>query len=326
MKLREIYNELKVDANFNESSKSYNVRLLDHDDQIFIGHSSKGEPAILLKSEDADELIENIKDLTGVKAEFYTSCTIDIEGEVQEKDKFNAVTCTRDEEVLKDFFFNFFEGFFQREKNITGRMLEEELKNISQLFSYRKKKGRQSMMGLWSELFILNRVQNTEVWVEKWHEYPRSTFDYTFSNIGVDAKSFSTNQREHYFKIEQLNNQSVEQCLVLSMALSEDELGKNIIELFDEIKNKINSKILIDKISKQVFKGAGDKIDDAKRYNTNIAEKSLCILKSEDIPKIETINVPEGVTDVKFKSDCSSVTTIDFDSENQKKIEKGEII
>lgn len=326
MKLREIYNELKVEANLNEADKSYNVRLLDHEHGVFIGHSSKGEPAILLKSEDVDELIENIKDLTGVKADFYSICTIDIEGKGQKKDYFNTVTCTRDEEVLKDFFFNFFDAFFQREKNITGRMLEEELKNISQLFSHRNKKGRKTMMGLWSELFIINQVHNTEVWVEKWHENSRSTFDYTFSNVGVDAKSFQTNQREHYFKIEQLNNQSVEQCLVLSLALSEDELGQNIIELFDEIKDKVNSKILIDKISQQVFKGAGDKIDDAKRYNVSIAKKSLCILKSDDIPKIKTQNVPEGVTDVKFKSDCSSVPVIDFDKENQKKIERGEVI
>ena len=326
MKLRDIYNELRIETEINESNDTFLVRNVNHNNEIFVGYSSKGEPSILFKSDTEDEFIENIDDLSGVKANFYKLCSVNINGEDQESVQYNCVICTRDEGLLQDFFFNFFEGFLNREKEINGRMLEEELKNISQLFSYRKKKGEQSMRGLWSELFILNQVHNTEVWVEKWHEYPRSTFDYTFPNIGVDAKSFSTNQREHYFKIEQLDNQSVEQCLVLSMALSEDELGKNIIELFDEIKNKINSKVLIDKISKQVFKGAGDKIDDAKRYNTNIAEKSLCILKSEDIPKIETINVPEGVTDVKFKSDCSSVPTIDFDSKNQKKIEKGEII
>ena len=56
-----------------------------------------------------------------------------------------------------------------------------------------------------------------------------------------------------YFKLEQLINQSVEQTLILSMCIKENEDGESVSDILALIKDKIESDILKKKIEKQVF-------------------------------------------------------------------------
>jgi len=158
------------------------------------------------------------------------------------------------------------------------------------------------------------------VWADKWHDQPRSTFDFTFSRIGLDIKSFGSHSREHYFALEQLNNQSVEQTLVLSMCLQENEDGDSVFDLLDIIKSRLNSDILIRKIEKQVFKLAGKNITNTKRFNNDIAKSTILILKGKDIPCIDRQAIPPLVSDIKFKVDCNSIEGTIFNAENQNKI------
>ena len=191
---------------------------------------------------------------------------------------------------------------------------------LIELFSLRRKASRQKMMGLWSELFILKCSENKDLWAEKWHEGERSTFDFRFPSIGVDVKSFSGNKREHFFKLEQLSNDSVREQLILSLCLTENDTGQNVFELYEDIKKDIVSKKLIKKIQKQVFKNSGDEADDLKRYDESIARETLCLINSEDIPRIKE-TPPIGVTEVKFKSDCSNAKNVPFNDDIQLSIE-----
>ena len=88
-------------------------------------------------------------------------------------------------------------------------------------------------------------VENTDMWAEKWHPSNRATFDYKFPVTGIDVKSFGGHNREHFFQIEQLNNDSVEQTLILSMCLKENEEGINIFNLLEELKTRLTKKLLL---------------------------------------------------------------------------------
>ena len=41
-----------------------------------------------------------------------------------------------------------------------------KIENLSKLFSYKKNKSIKSIMGLWSELFIIALSKNPEIWAE----------------------------------------------------------------------------------------------------------------------------------------------------------------
>ena len=61
--------------------------------------------------------------------------------------------------------------------------------------------------------------------------------------------------------------------------------------------------------------------DDLKRYNIDTALESLRLIDTKNIPCLEE-DPPSGVSEVKFKSDCSNIPMIKFEKENQENIEK----
>ena len=127
--------------------------------------------------------------------------------------------CVDESSNMQEFFFNFFERFFSRDKTVSTAQLKKEIEFIRELFAHKKKPGLKTIMGLWSELFIIYSSSDPKLWAENWHTKPRSTFDFKFSRIGVDVKSFGGHKREHYFQLEQLTNISVEQTLILACVL-----------------------------------------------------------------------------------------------------------
>ena len=96
--------------------------------------------------------------------------------------------------------------------------------------------------------------------------------------------------------------------------------GLSVFDLFNEIILKIEDQKIIRKMEDLLFKIGGENIAEAKRFNEKIALDSLKILLASDIPSLDPKDVIQGITEVKFKSDCSSIKTFDFSKENQKKI------
>ena len=153
-----------------------------------------------------------------------------------------------------------------------------------------------------------------------------TTFDFSFSHIGIDVKSFASAERKHFFKFEQLNNQSVEQTIILSMCVTEDDNGITVFDLYNKIKSQIQNDEILDKLRKKIFKLAGDNAADTQRFNLNIAKDTLMILEGSSIPKIQEGSFPSTVTDVSFKSDCSDVPMLPFSEENQAQLLKGVLV
>ena len=315
-KAKNIFNKLLIQS---DSSQKEYYRIDKIDDLFWVGVSPEGYPSFLVSGVAEDTEIQPHKALSGIKVCFGLESQVIKEGKIS-SGIFNIISCTEENIELRDFFFTFFEEYFHNEEDLNSKNLKSQIENLSKLFSYRKNKSIKSIMGLWSELFVIALSKNPEIWAEKWHEQPRSTFDFTFTRVGIDVKSYGSHSREHYFKLEQLNNQSVEQTLILSMCIKENEDGESVFDILALIKDKIKSDILVKKIEKQVFKLAGKDIVDSKKFNSDIAKSTILILKGKDIPCIDPKSVPALVSDIKFKVDCNSIEGLVFDDYNQDKI------
>ena len=277
-----------------------------------------------------DNSIENYDSisLNGIKTEFKIKCNYSFNKKDLKQATFNIVMCTDENTNIQDFFFNFFERFFTRKKNVSTSQLKKEIDFIRELFAHKKKPGLKTIMGLWSELFIIYMSSNPQLWAEHWHVKPRSTFDFNFSRIGIDVKSFGGHEREHYFQIEQLNNVSVEQTLILSMCLKEADYGNglSVFDLFNSIIKNFDDEKLIKKIEKLIFLIGGEENSETKRFNENIAYDTLVILKGSEIPSLDPINTPPLVTEIKFKSNCSNLKGFEFNEKIQNLITSNSII
>lgn len=280
LKSKDIFKKILIDQR-DSIDDCYCIEKINN--RFWVGISPDGFPSYLVSGSSADSEKNLGKALSGIKVNFGQDCQI-VTNEKKSSGIFNIISCTEENIELRDFFFSFFDEYFYSEEDINFQNLSIKIENLSKLFSYRKNKSIKSIMGLWSELFIIALSKNPEIWAEKWHEQPRSTFDFTFTRMGIDVKSYGSHSREHYFKLEQLSNQSVEQTLILSMCIKENEDGESVFDILALIKDKIKSDILKKKIEKQVFKLAGKDIVDSKKFNLDIAKSTILILKGKDIP------------------------------------------
>lgn len=312
LKFRKVFSKLTLN-NVSESVNSYSVEKIETNSSIRVGMSSNSEPAILISTAPCDDK-ESFPDqcLTGVQAKFFNPCNAQNEEGIIEEGIFHIITCSEESSELVDFFFDFFELFFSRFQFDDPYALREEIDKLSSLFSLQKKPSKQSMMGLWSELLVLSRVEKIAEWANAWHEHPRSTFDFRFQEIGIDVKSFGGDNREHFFKISQLRNLGVKNCFIISMCLKEAEDGISAIDLLGRIEARLSDIELIQKIRKQVFESAGNKISVLPLFSEEIACESILALDASEIPCLDPDSIPLGVSEVKFKADCSSIEGQEF--------------
>lgn len=293
---------------------------------IFVGMSPDGYASILIMLPHENKEKYDSINLNGIKTEFGINCNYQLDSNDLKQEVFNIVTCTDSNITLQDFFFDFFGRFFVREQNISTKQLKDEIDFIRELFAHQKIPSRETIMGLWSELFIIYSAEDTKIWVEKWPIQTRSTFDFEFGHLGLDVKSFGGNERAHRFQLKQISNKSTEQTLILSTCCTEDELGLSVFDLLDEISKRIDDKQLIEKLEKKVYGLTGPNTKDIRRFNLNVANQELRILEGKSIPKIEEGSFPSTVTEVSFKSDCSDVPMLPFSEENQAQLLKGVLV
>ena len=312
LNLKKVFSKLSLN-DISESVDSYIVERIESNSSLRTGLSTAGEPVILISTEpySTDESFPD-QCLAGVQAKFFNTCSIQNEAGIVEEGVFHIIVCSEESSELIDFFFDFFELFFSRFQFDDPYALREEIEKLSSLFSLQKKPSRQSMMGLWSELLVLSRVEKIAEWANAWHEHPRSTFDFRFQEIGIDVKSFGGDNREHFFKISQLRNLGVKNCFIISMCLQEAEEGITALDLLSRIEARLFDIELVQKIRKQVFDAAGNKISDLPLFSEEIACESMIALDASEIPCLDPDSIPLGVSEVKFKADCSRIEGQDF--------------
>ena len=248
------------------------------------------------------------------------------DGKHEEEEIYNIISFLEDDNDLRNYFFNFFENLFLEEKNKKAEKIKSSIVNLNKLFSHRKKESRKTMMGLWSELIIILFSEDTDVWANNWHSQNRATFDFEFPETGLDVKSFGGHIREHKFQIEQLNNKSVRQTLILSMCLKESDTGTTVLEVLNKIEKRLKNESNKAKVRKLLFSLAGKKITNSTRFSESIAMETLLLLRGKDIPSLNPKNTPKDVSEVRFKSNCEKVKGLTFNKKNQELIKKGKIL
>ena len=321
--IKEIFNRMLV-SHGAEKRDFYFVDPIEENAQVRVGFSPDGFPSLLIVAETDLVPLEPIN-LSGLNATFNLKCLVN-HNENSEEGTFHVITYIEEDIHLRDFFFEFFGDIFAKNISLPSKLLRIKIEHLAQLFSYKKKKSHKTIQGLWAELFIIDIAQDPATWANQWPEKTETTFDFLFSHIGVDVKSFGGANRKHFFKYEQLHNQSVEQTIILSMCVTEDEAGISVFDLYNNIKAKIDDDEILDKLRNKIFKLAGDNAPNSQTFNLSIARETLMILEGGSIPKIQESSFPSTVTNVSFRSDCSDVPMLPFSEENQAQLLQGVLV
>lgn len=190
--------------------------------------------------------------------------------------------------------------------------LRLELTKVIGLFSNPPQFSKDSIIGLWAELFVILQASQPEYLLRAWHVNTDDKYDFNDSQNKLEIKSTSKQVRKHIFSLEQLNSDSG--LLIGSVYVVESGIGKSIFDLEDEIEKVILDSELHLKLKKLILATVASNIDGASKlfFDFSLAQQSLAFYDACIVPSIPKSSIPSEVSGVHFTSDLSECQPFDF--------------
>lgn len=227
---------------------------------------------------------------------------------------FTLITFLSSERKLQEYFLRIAEVLVKTlSEKATQQQVIESLNKFVEIFRALSDAPKNTVQGLWSELFLIDTSKKPETLLNYWHNIPEEKFDFNAGREKIEVKSNSNYERIHYFTSEQLNPPKDNQVIVASLFTKPNSSGLSIQQLMNSILQKIpNDFDLANKLSVLVCQTLGSSLEQSIgiKYDHHVASDSLRFYFHHDISKIEQVNIPNAVSAVKYKSDLTELTPI----------------
>ena len=238
----------------------------------------------------------------------------------KEKNKnYSVLKCSIDNQKLKELFLKLLENIIlEIPDKISQKDITDLTRDIFDLFEKISKPSRETLIGLWGELFVINSSKNADVLIQAWHPETTDKFDFFNQNQALEIKTTTSNDRIHNFSYEQLYVGN-EKLLICSIMLRQNRDGKSLDDLRNEILGRIKNKNLKDQFELVYYKTIGEiSEEDINEYKFDYS------YAEENIRYFDLINVPRlkekpmaGVKKIKFQSDLTGIKSVNqFDEDS----------
>lgn len=271
-------------------------------------------PVVLLPSPNVEKItVKNFR-LKHLSLQQNVECKVK-ENENFLAQKFTVIRFTSYERALQEYFFKIIETL------VTSISLKPTFDNVSEainkfieVFRALGDSPTKTLQGLWSELFLIARSKSPEIMLGYWHCIPEEKFDFNAGVEKLEVKSSSNFDRIHYFASEQLHPAEGAQAIIASVFTRQNVHGKSIKDLMEQILSQLFQTELREKLQFIVSKTLGNTLEQSLyvKFDYDIALDSLRFFKHQEIKKIEEIYIPNEVSEVKYKSDLSSIPNLDL--------------
>jgi hypothetical protein len=227
---------------------------------------------------------------------------------------FTVVTFTSTDRNLQEYFLRISETLIKTlNNNLTQQKIIDSLNKFVEVFRALMDTPTNTVQGLWTELFLMDNSSSPKALLNYWHNIPEEKFDFNSGIEKIEVKSNSNFERVHIFSSEQLNPPAQTQVLIASIFVRQNIAGQSIQDLVDSITNKVQNDFdLMEKLNNIVSQTLGNSLEQSIgiKFDYEIAKDSLRFYRHQDISKIEEINIPHEIAEVRYKSDLSSITPI----------------
>ena len=312
MNLVELYDTLVISEEDNE--KVFNAIPIPDFPNFRIAIDNEGNPVLLLTI--ANRLRSNSIKNFRLK---YLQLLQNIECKISENGKesfktFTVVTFTSADRYLREYFLRVAESFVKA-LNIkpTQEQVVETINKFVEVFRSLNDTPTNTVHGLWTELFLIECSANPNVLLNYWHNIPEEKFDFNSGNEKIEVKSNSNFERIHTFSSEQLNPPTGTQVLIASIFIRQHSNGISIQQLVESIIAKIqNNNNLIEKLNLNIVRTLGNSLEQSLKikFDYDIAKDSLRFYSQNDIKKIEKINIPHEISEVRYRSNLTGIEQI----------------
>jgi hypothetical protein len=313
MSLLDVFLELNIPQT--ENSKLFIAKALNIFPFAKIGVNFLGFPVILISSKfDQTHLLQKNIKLKYIELTHNLECKVSENGQ-SKIDNYSVIIFKSNEETMQNYFLGIATSLLNSlSKKPTQKEVFETFKNFIEIFRSLTETPTKTIQGLWAELILIEQSKNIETLINFWHNIPVEKFDFNADCEKIEVKSSSNLERVHIFTAEQLNPTNDNQVIIASIFTKQVSSGLNILDLIDKIVERITEDELKEKIFRIVSKTLGNTFEQTTKikYDYELAKKSLRFYRHQDISKVERINIPERVSEVKFKSDLTNINPTDI--------------
>lgn len=306
MTLLDKINKLKIPDS--ADPKTFSATEIKKNSKHLIGINCDKEIAILFDSRAPKSKGDALE---YIQLDHNQDCIIQ-ENKIEKIKNFSVLKCSIDNRKLKELFLKLLENIILEIPNkISQKDITNLTRNIFDLFEKISKPSRETLIGLWGELFIISSSKNVDNLVQAWHPKTTDKFDFFSQNQALEIKTTTSNDRIHNFSYEQLYVGN-EKLLICSIMLRQYRDGKSLEDLRNEILVRINNKNLKDQFELVYYKTIGEiSEEDINEYKFDYS------YAEENIRYFDVVNVPRlkekpmlGVKKIKFQSDLTSINPL----------------
>lgn len=308
--MNKLYNLYKKLFSENTSSENeYHVINLPDMPDHKLGMSEDFCPIFFIKCCDNPKS-SDIK-LKNLEVKFNKECIlVDDSSNTKTKESYSLISLNSYQQELQMYFIEIVNMLLLEIHGLpTIQQLNSEIFKLVELFEDSPSTSIEVIRGLWAELFVILKSNNPEYLIKSWHVSPNDKFDFNDGIDKIEVKSTSNPCHSHIFSLEQLNPGATSKLVIASVFVIQVGIGKNLLELADQIINKINDVDAKDKVRKIILKTVGSQFDKIREYyfDYSTAEDNYAIYDYSVVPKIPFDLIPKEVTQVHFRSNLTNV-------------------
>lgn len=300
MRILGIYNKLKNEDNILENGFiSYPL-----DSTFRLAIDENFNPTVLISQKNFDNsgrITTNFK-LDKLEVKYNVHCKVrDIETKTEASEAFTIVRQINGNSRMHEYFLRVIDGIItELGKSPSALKLNSEIEYLVKLFSSPKKVDERTVLGLWGELVYIISSKEIELSIEAWHLDRDNLFDFSFVENNVEVKTTTRNSRIHEFNNSQLRKFRTLQVNVASMMTEKAALGSSIMDLWISISNKCTDQESLNKLTRIVGETITQDIEALNnlKYNYNMAQSTLKVYDSQDLPNILLKDIPQGIMEV----------------------------
>lgn len=282
----------------------------------FSSHKIGYEPSqkyiiVLIKSTNVSGIDYNANEGAHLSIHYNVSCTIKTKGSRLKKDeKYTLLTLKTKQVDVENYFIELANIYINKLGDVPSiEDVKNEYLKLESIFLKLSKSSKSDLLGLWGELFIIEKSINPEYLISSWHISSKAKMDFNDGIDKVEVKTTTQKKRSHTFEIKQLKKYKKGFTIVSSIMTEEIDNGRTIFNLINSIKSKVSVAVYHDLMDK-VLDVIGDKIDglDDYQYDYNMALSEIKHFKSGSIPRPKYI--PKKVSQVKFVVDMTGMRSL----------------
>jgi hypothetical protein len=278
-------------------------------DQYRIAKDREGNPGLIVTTSQKDEegLLSPLQ-LRHVAFFPSLSCRVEEAGGLVREGQFSIVRLRSADADLRRLFLRelcVWMTLLGPAPSVHG--LATSVARLAELFQAVTRPGKETVQGLWAELFVIERSVDPELHVRAWHADPSELFDFASGSELLEVKSTTGALRRHRFGLGQLRPPVGSELRIASVMLEEVPSGLTVEDLAEQVKARIAPalKFRVDELVTLTL-GEQWRLARKTRFAHAHALASFELFSALSVPTIE-VPLPPEISDVRFTADLSSV-------------------